>query len=182
MVKRLQHVTDELVDDIFGVEWKSIRERAILLVQGGNYDLKQVEARNVGSTVSEDAQDLVLIRCPCYGSERDVEHMVHMCFRDVGDGGLGSFMVSPFSSCGCEDGDLFCSHMLGWLLVLSLIQLMLQEDPGITESAFVDMMPEHPRIIQSRPILVEWLWRRMKFKISKAATQREKRKKLLPLL
>lgn len=38
-----------------------------------------------------------------------------------------------------------------------LLQLKNQR---ITELAFVEMMPEHLRVLQSRPILVEWLWRR----------------------
>jgi len=43
LVERMQSITDELIDDLLGIEWKHLWERALLLVKGGNFDLGSVE-------------------------------------------------------------------------------------------------------------------------------------------
>jgi hypothetical protein len=165
-------ITDELVDDEFGVEWKNICDQAILLIQGGNFDLMTMDVTNVGSSIDNNTRELVLIHCSCYGSECDMDHMVHLCFVDSASGN-GLFLISPFSLCGCKDGDLFCSHQLGLLLALSLVQWWLELSPGISESDFLKMMLEHPCVLQGLLILIKWLVWATKYKSSKAATKRE---------
>ncbi|KAJ1393186.1 hypothetical protein B484DRAFT_408277 [Ochromonadaceae sp. CCMP2298] len=47
-----------------------------------------------------------------------VNYTVTLVFRSED----GEFVPSPTSSCGCPHGTFFCSHMLGKLLLFSMIQ------------------------------------------------------------
>lgn len=127
-------------DDVAG-----INERGFLLAQGGNFHLESACCLKVQSKITKGA--MVLLRCYCLSSERSVIHSVHACFEDAED---GEVVIAPHSTCSCEDGDLFCSHLLGLLLVM---RLMHKWDGSLTE--FITKYPDDPKRVQSEPMLVE---------------------------
>ena len=94
------------------------KKRATLLVQGYHYNPKTIKCMNVKSKI--DGSPCVLVCVECLSSiKTKVIHTVHAVFEDK-DG--GRFLISPYSTCSCDDGALFCSHMLGFLYLLQLVQ------------------------------------------------------------
>lgn len=110
-------MTDDLLNAKLGAMLQNTKGRATLLLYGGNMNPKSIQCLNVTSKISCDP--CIMFRCDCLSSERSVIHITRAVFKDV-EG--GDFLLSPHSTCSCEDGALFCSHMLAFLLLVSIIQ------------------------------------------------------------
>lgn len=133
------------------------RERATLLVKGGNVDYNSFEYRMCKSRT--DDKQILLFRSLCtpsmlteVASANETEdkaknrgYILYLAFS-VDD---GRFLAYPFSCCGCYDGRGLCSHQLGNLCVFQLIQ---KEE---SQQLFEDAMPDPPCDSQNIPTLIE---------------------------
>ena len=136
----------------------------MLLLQGGNLNPKSVQCVNVKSKINEDS--CVLFRIDCLSSQRSVIHAVHAVFKDEPN---GDFQLTPLSTCSCEDGSLFCSHLLAFLEMIGLVQ------EASSQKGFEQCYPTRTELLQAVPMLIENMVTVDKFRRQKA--QRERREK-----
>ena len=69
-------------------------------------------------------------------------YMVHLILTKADD----IFMSGPVSRCNCPVGRLFCSHLLAFIVLLGMIQ-MLNDDEDY--SWFLANMPAHVKSLHS---------------------------------
>jgi hypothetical protein len=120
---KVQFITDDARDIYLGETRKSrpsIRQRVANLFNGGHYDPKTMDCRNVETLT--DGTPCVLIRCKCLSSKSSVLHTTYAVFEDKPD---GKYLVDE-SNCSCKKGEHFCSHLIGFLYLVNTMQQALQ--------------------------------------------------------
>ena len=115
LVMKLKEVTDDYLNDKLEGSLPGIRGRASLLFEGGNLNPSSINCCNVKCSIT--GKSCVLMRCEALSSKRSVIHTIHAVFENTEN---GDFMPSPLSTCSCEDGSLFCSHMVAFLVMISV--------------------------------------------------------------
>lgn len=155
-------ISDESLNEKLGNALKGTRRRALALVRDGNLDSKSIQCLNVQSKIKGEA--CVLLRCECLCFERKTVHIINAVFKDEL---LGDFLPAPLSTCSCEDGSLFCSHMLALLLLIGIVQ----EEKSQEE--FEEAYPVSPALTQAIPMLVECLV--IKDKFNRSVGQKRRR-------
>ena len=67
---------------------------------------------------------------------------------------IGSrYIRTPYSHCDCPAGQMFCSHMLGFLGILRIIQQKVLLSYGALSASF----PESVKALSSTGILLEYV-------------------------
>jgi hypothetical protein len=125
-----------------------------LRVSSGHYDLCTLEATTAmcPSTVAGESNiEVTIFKSTVTPSMKSGEYNVCIVFRTD----TGEFMPSPISSCGCPHGTYFCSHMLGKLLLFS----MIQHRPDLSFEAFKRHMPPPIRSPGNKCVPVTYHWR-----------------------
>ena len=118
VLKRVEKVNEDIIDRHLGKRRQSrpsIRQRVQVLVTGGHLEPKTIKYRNVAS--SADGSPHILITCDCLSSTTSVMHTLHAVFEEKSSGEY----VVDLSSCSCKKGELFCSHSIGFLYLISII-------------------------------------------------------------
>ena len=161
----------DYIDRHFGTERAQYeRLTAFRLMKGGNIDLSTVTVRNVKSKL-EPNKDLIVFKFKCLSKERGIVHTEYMVFENkVG----GDYIPSPCSYCTCENGALFCSHMLCFLYIMRLIQVKWSMK---TQQEIEALMPPDRRIVKSVPCLVEMVLGAERIKRQKAQCTRQSKKR-----
>ena len=168
-LQSLKVIDDDYVDRHFGTEEaQHIRERAFLLLKGGNIDKSSIKVRNVKSDLRAPGEHLVAVQFKCLSSERGILHNVYVVFENKPD---GEFVSAPCSCCSCEDGAFFCSHMLCFLWKMRLVQKV-----KMSQDEFEDCLPENPQVVQAVPMLIENVFAMDKLKRQKGQSTRKKKK------
>ena len=145
----LKLVDNDYIDRHFGTERAQYeRLTAFRLLDAGNIDLSTVSVRNVKSKL-EPNKHLIVFKFKCLSKERGILHTEYMVFENKPG---GDYIPSPCSYCTCENGALFCSHMLCFLYIMRLIQKKWRKK---TQQEIEALMPPDRRIVQSVPCLVE---------------------------
>ena len=144
LAKLVADVSDTYMEEKLNGALPGMRERALLLLKGGNINPLSIRCCNVTSKI--DNSPCVLMRCEALSSVRSVIHTVHAVFEDKES---GDFLSSPLSTCSCEDGSLFCSHMIAFLLLLGLVQR------SESQMEFEREYPVSPELTQAEPVLIE---------------------------
>jgi hypothetical protein len=135
------------------------RDRALLLIKGGNIDICGTKFKRCRSRA--DPSKLVsLFCCHCIPSQKteavsaneegDLKkkrenYTVYLAFC----ASTGHVLGYPYSCCGCYDGRGFCSHLLATLCVFRLVQNCVSKD------VFEAAMPVPPTYSQNVPTLLE---------------------------
>lgn len=162
---------DNYIDRHFGTESAQYeRLTAFRLLEGGNIDLSTVSVRNVKSK-SEPNKHLIVFKFKCLSKERSILHTEYMVFENKAG---GEYIPSPCSYCTCENGALFCSHMLCFLYIMRLIQKKWKKK---TQQEIEKLMPPDRRIVQSLPCLVEMVLGAERIKRQKAQSTRQSKKR-----
>ena len=91
----------------------------MLRVKSGNFDISTLVIADAILVGSENK--VKIIRCKCTPSMKSKVYDVSLVFEYVEDKGEWIFAVSP-SLCDCANGQFFCSHLLGLLLILYIFQ------------------------------------------------------------
>lgn len=167
----LKTVTTEYIDNHYGTDRAQYeRSTAFALLEGGNIDLSTISVRNVKSKLEPDKQ-LIVFKFKCLSKERGIVHTEYMVFENkVG----GEYIQSPCSYCTCENGVLFCSHMLCFLYNMGGIQKCWNTK---TQQQIHDDMPSDRRGIQNIPCPVEMVLASTNVKRQMAQSNRQKKKR-----
>ena len=132
-------------------------------MNGYHYNPQSIECMNVKSKI--DGQYCILICVECLGSKKTrVIHTVHAVFED-------RFMLSPCSTCSCEGGALFCSHMLGCLYLLGLVQ----DEPS--QKSFEDWYKARQELLLATGALLETVVMMDKFNKEVSQSKRQEKRK-----
>ena len=168
----LKTVDDDYINRHFGTERAQYeRVNAFNLMKGGNIDLSTLSVRNVKSDLEPDKQ-LIVFKFKCLSKERGILHTVYMVFENK-DG--GEYIPSPASYCSCENGALFCSHMLAFLYIMRTIQGVWRDK---TRQQIEDvLMPGSRRIVQSLPCPIEMVLAHGNMKRQMAQSNRQKKQR-----
>lgn len=148
----------------------SIRVRVRNLFRGGHYDPKTIECRNVET--KSDGTPCIMLMCKCLSSKSSVMHQVTAVFEDEPN---GKYRVEE-SNCSCMKGEHFCSHSIGFLYLLSVVQKLTSMDPPQTQEQFEDHYRVNPKCVQSSLMLIENIALVEKFLQSKSQRAKKKRK------
>ena len=147
VVKRLQLVTDSAVDEYLGKKRAcrpSIRRRVKRLFNGGHYNPKSIICRNVSS--KEDGTNCKMLCCECLSSKTGVVHHLYAVFEDK----PGGKYIRKISSCSCKKGELFCSHLIGFLYVVAVLQQAAESQDDFEANYKVS-----PKLLEGEPMLIE---------------------------
>ncbi|KAL9188999.1 hypothetical protein ACHAXT_011489 [Thalassiosira profunda] len=146
-LRGLKTIDDAYIDKHFGTERAQYeRLRAFRLLKSGCILLKSIKARNVQSDLRE-GKHLVAFVFECLSSERKLVHNVYVVFENGED---GEYVPAPCSYCGCENGAFFCSHMLCFLYLASIVQR-----GDLSQTEFEEVMPVDRRTLFNIPCLIE---------------------------
>jgi len=126
----------------------SLHERVKRLVESGSYSIKSISCRNVES-IDEDTNGskCILFRFDCLSSRTKVIHQVYAVFEDKKD---GEYMIK-LSSCSCKKGQYFCSHLIGFLHIIGIVQTHKIN----SEKELERLYPTKPELIYKEPIRIE---------------------------
>ena len=133
VASKLLPITDDSVDEYLGptrMSRPSIRVRVGNLFRGGHYDPKTIKCRNVET--KSDGTPCIMLMCKCLSSKSSVMHQVTAVFEDKPN---GKYRVEE-SNCSCKKGEHFCSHSIGFLYLLSVVQKLTSMDPPQTQEQF----------------------------------------------
>ena len=163
---------DDYVDRHFGSERAQYEKAtAFALLDGGNIGLSTIKARNIKSNL-HPGKNLIVFKFKCMSKERGLVHTAYMVFENKPG---GEYIEAPDSYCTCENGALFCSHMLCFLYLMRCIQVGYKDK---TQQEIEKLMPEDRRIVQGTPCLIELILAKGIIKRQKAqSTRQSKRKK-----
>jgi hypothetical protein len=118
-VQRMAPITDDVIDELLGPSRRdrpSMRRRVNKLIGGGFYDPKTIKCRNVET--KSDGKECVLICCDCLSSTTKVIHNIYAVIEDKQN---GKYLLEH-SCCSCNNGSHFCSHSIGLLFLLAILQ------------------------------------------------------------
>lgn len=129
-------ITDDMVDEVFGPGQPALREKAKVKVKSGHYDMAtlQLGAALLDEGVPDTPSRVIVIACMVAASYKSDVYRVLLVFRTEDK----KFVGFPTSRCQCKNGRVFCSHMLGMLFVIA----MIQKFKNVTFQELVDIMPD----------------------------------------
>ena len=142
----------------------SIRHRVMNLYRCGHFHPKSIQCRNVESS---NGMNCVLVVCECLSSKTSVVHKVYAVFEDKPD---GKYQID-LSSCSCKKGEYFCSHLIGFLYLVSTIQEKVQCQDDIEQ-----FYPLSPLLIQGVLMLIENAVVRDRYRKQNEQRMRQKRR------
>jgi len=69
----------------------------------------------------DDKQQVTVIKILCTPSMKSDSYWVYLIYKKSDTGERDTLLKTPLSRCDCPAGRFFCSHMLGFLLLLRFI-------------------------------------------------------------
>ena len=149
-------INEAFIDKIFGHRG-GVENRAMRLIPGGHFDLSTMKLCRIKSKFNGTVAECVMYQIKSTPSMKANAYAVNLVFREgVIDGeeiGL-RFIRSPYSHCDCPAGQMFCSHMLGFLGILRIIQKHVL----LSHSKLVALFPESVKALSSTGILLEYVF------------------------
>ena len=145
-MKKLWQIDDNVIDRHLAERkgQPSIRGQVQRLISSGNYDVGTIKCRNIAAR--DDVRNCILFNVDCISSTTRFVHKVYAVFESC-DG--GEFLRS-LSSCSCKKGEHFCSHAVGFLYVVGIVQSWIS-----TEEEFVKNYRINPDYTAAVPMLIE---------------------------
>ena len=130
------------ITSVFGLN-NGVRRRAVVRVNSGHYDVTTWKSTTVKLVATGETVRLLSIQCT--PSMKNEVYAVYLAFCD------GKLLPVP-SRCDCPNGQLFCSHMLGQLLLLYLLQRNTTWDMNALKLA----LPQPVKSVQGLPIAMQY--------------------------
>jgi hypothetical protein len=109
-------IDDTVIDETFGVGKPGIRQRAQRCVAGGHINLSTMKFTRVKQKVR--GTGVILLTVQITPSVKASLYWTSLVFDEQS----GNLLTTPFSGCDCPVGNLFCSHMLGLMLLIMMLQ------------------------------------------------------------
>jgi hypothetical protein len=119
------------VATVFGDGRNGVRLRALRRFNGGHYDVATIAMRT--AIIQATSAPVTLLQCECCPSMKSDRTYTVIIALSVS----GEYINFPVSRCDCPNGTFFCSHMLGFLLILRVIQQQLDWTLADLASAMV---------------------------------------------
>ena len=136
---RTFHVIDmEYVKSKFGKGRNGVLRRGLERFKDGHYDIKTLRCAKAKHLQTDDR--VVIVEVDVTPSMKSAVYSCRLVFSQEN----GDFLATD-SECACPDGMFFCSHMVGFLLIVRLSQLR----PTWNFETIVKAMPEPIKSIQS---------------------------------
>ena len=149
-------IDNTFIEKIFGRRG-GVENRAIRLIVGGHFDLTTVKSSEIKCKVSGNNLHCTMFQIKSIPSMKANAYEVNLIFRagvndsdETGD----RFIKSPFSHCDCPAGQMFCSHMLGFLGIIRIIQKKVL----MSHINAIDLFPESVKALSSTGILLEYVY------------------------
>jgi len=134
---------------IFGEGHNGVRLRGYLRVTSGHFNISKW--RIARAKLKDNGEDVIVIEARCTPSMKSAEYSVYAVL-DLN----GAYLGDP-SKCDCPDGWLFCSHMLGQILLFYVVQ----QRPKWSLQELIAAMPEPIKSTQQLPIPVGLIFREL---------------------
>lgn len=124
------HCDKRNLQRICGGQRSGVLRRARERVNGGHYDLinfqiAKAKIKEYNTEVDDEnnyvIKDVTILRCKVVPSQRSIDYNVSLIFYKES----GEYIPAPCSRCDCPHGTLLCSHMIGLLGVIAIIQIKL---------------------------------------------------------
>lgn len=129
---------------MFGLN-NGVRRRAVVRVNSGHYDVTTWKTTTV--KLLSTGETVTLLSIICTPSMKNEVYAVYLAFSG------GKFLLQP-SRCDCPNGKLFCSHMLGQLLLLYL----MQRNANWNIDALKLALPQPVKSVQGLPIAMQYAY------------------------
>jgi len=142
LVRRLKKLDNKEIFRIFGA-FNGIRHRALRRVDGGHYNLDTLQCCT--AVLKEGSVPCVMFKIQVTPSFKANCYWSTLVFEAAS---CGHFIPAPASRCECPTGQYFCSHMLGAIIVLYLIQV----NPSWDKDDLICALSPPIKSIQSCPI------------------------------
>lgn len=149
-------VDDDFVFNIFGNRG-GVENRAMRLICGGHFDLSTLKLCLIDCKLNG-----VTVKCTMYQiqstpSMKANAYAVNLVFKlgiIDGNDSADRFVKSPYSHCDCPAGQMFCSHMLGFLGIIRIIQKHFL----LSYNKMIEIFPECVKALSSTGILLEYVY------------------------
>ena len=149
-------INEEFIDAIFGHRG-GVENRAMRLIPGGHFSMSTLKICRITCKRSGVNEECVMYQIKSTPSMKANEYAVNLVFRkgilDHDEVGV-RFVRSPYSHCDCPAGQMFCSHMLGFLGILRVIQ----EHLLLSYSKISALFPPSVKALSSTGILLEYVF------------------------
>jgi hypothetical protein len=145
-IRSVKRINDDFIDPIFGPGKNGIRYRACCRLKGGNYDMTSLQHALVKVDNGEGTGvDAVAIRIKVTPSMKSDDYWSILVFQDKADGAL---FLAPHSGCECPCGLAVCSHSLGQMGIMYLIQSRKYRNYNMFSAA----LPPPIKFVVKKPI------------------------------
>ena len=114
----------KFIDNRFGIGRNGVRERAWGRGIGGHFDLTTLRSSDCKCRGKDGIVDVSIFSIQCTPSMKMDAYSVHLILRKADD----TFIPGPASRCNCPVGRLFCSHLLAFVVLLGIIQMLEDEE------------------------------------------------------
>jgi len=154
LMKKFELISDDVIDRELGNRQGKpcIRSRVKKLINSGNFHASSIRCRNV--QCKETSIPCILCTIECLSSKTSVIHTIYAVFEDK-DGGR---FMRDLSSCSCKKGSLFCSHCIGFLYLISIVQCCVPavQVSGVSpERNFESNYRVSPQVSAAVPMMIE---------------------------
>jgi hypothetical protein len=109
---------EDFILKYFGDGRNGVRRRAWGRIVGGHFDLKTLQSTECKCLTNNGIEDVYIFSIKCSPSMKKEVYPIYLIFKKSDN----QFLQAPASRCNCPAGRLFCSHMLGFIVLLSMIQ------------------------------------------------------------
>ena len=141
-------VTDKSVNEVFGEQRNGIRHRAEICCCGGHIDMSTMKCARVKK--AHDDSDVLMLTASVTPTVKTPQYWTTLMVDNS-----QKYLPCPFSGCDCPAGQLFCSHMLAFLLYVMLVQ----ENKDMTFDDMVAILPPPVLSLQTLPVHFSFVYR-----------------------
>lgn len=146
----------DFLDEVFGHRG-GVENRAMRLIAGGHFDLMTIKSCKTNCRINGVMTPCIMFQIQSTPSMKANAYEVNIIFKTGTDESavIGArYIRSPYSHCDCPAGQMFCSHMLGFLGILRVIQQKVL----ITHTAAKSIFPQSVKALSSTGILLEFVY------------------------
>ena len=146
----------DFIDKIFGHRC-GVENRAMRLIAGGHFDLSTIKSCQIQCEFNGSMAPCTMFQIKSTPSMKANACAVNLVFKMGSintDETSDRYMRSPYSHCDCPAGQMFCSHMLGFLGIVRIVQNKKLMSHDMAKVSF----PESVKALSSTGILLEFVY------------------------
>jgi 5'-3' exonuclease len=160
VIRQLKLAIDEdCFTDFFGKR-NGTRNRILLHLKAGSYDITQISA-TLDLTCKDHDGKVLVVQGSCAPSQKlkdgnkEKFYSTRIVFDLNDDGSFKAILKTPYTTCNCPNGCIVCSHNGAlFFIIYTISKLPLTA----TFTDMVSILPEPINVALKAPILVEHVW------------------------